>query len=269
MDDAHDDEQRRDPQVEGDPLEPVRCSRPAAGESLFATLGAMCTTATRLVGVDGAAVAALMSTKSRELVYATDAVAEQIDEMQFAVGEGPCLDAYASQTAQLCPRLDGIGPLNRWLAFSSGVQDLGVQAVFAFPVPGSSPALGILEFYRRAPGALNGAQLQHASNCAEAIGYAILSSLSPVGSPSEAALRAETALVHPGNPFNRSEVYLASGIIAWKLGVHPDEALVRLRARAYAQGITVTRAAADIVAGRFSSYPGDGPGEGDWEPRAL
>jgi hypothetical protein len=263
MDDAHDDEQRRNPQSSGG------VDRPRLGESLVATLGAMCTTATRLVGVDGAAVATLMSTTSRELVYATDAVAERIDEMQFAVGEGPCLDAYATQTPQLCPRLDDSGPRNRWLAFSAGVMDLGVQAVFAFPVPGSSTTLGVLELYRRAPGALGGAQLQHAANCAEAIGYMVLSSLSPGASPSEAALRAETALSQPGNPFNRSEVYLASGIIAQKLNVHPDEALVRLRARAYAQGITVKRAAADIVAGRFSSYPGDGPGQGDWVPRAL
>jgi hypothetical protein len=99
-------------------------------KTLPAELGVLCEALTRLINVDGAVVATLMSSRARELVYASDAVARQIDDLQFAVGEGPCLDAYTSQWPQLCPRIDAAGPRRRWLAFSAGVRELGVEAVY-------------------------------------------------------------------------------------------------------------------------------------------
>lgn len=64
--------------------------------SFLPELKALCDTWATLTGVDGAAVATAISVNSRELVYATDAVAERIDELQFTVGDGPCSDAYTS-----------------------------------------------------------------------------------------------------------------------------------------------------------------------------
>ena len=94
-------------------------------------------------------MAALVSVP-RELVCVTDDVAQRIDEIQFTVGEGPCLDAYTSQLPQLCAHLAAPGHRNRWLAFGAEVQELGVQAVFAFPMPGVEHCLGVLDLYRRA-----------------------------------------------------------------------------------------------------------------------
>jgi hypothetical protein len=65
---------------------------------LFAGVGVLCETAERLADVDGVAVAVLMSAQSRELVYATDEVAQQIDDLQFAVGEGHAYDRESAQT---------------------------------------------------------------------------------------------------------------------------------------------------------------------------
>lgn len=68
--------------------------------------------------------------------------------------------------ATLSPHLDALGPRHRWGAFSAAVQDLGVQAVFAFPLTGPQHCLGVLELYRRAPGALDDEQLECAAACA-------------------------------------------------------------------------------------------------------
>jgi hypothetical protein len=221
-------------------------------KTLPAELGVLCEALTRLINVDGAVVATLMSSRARELVYASDAIARQIDDLQFAVGEGPCLDAYTSQWPQLCPRIDAAGPRRRWLAFSAGVRELGVEAVFAFPVPGPQHSLGVLELYRRAAGPLNDTELNVASLYAEAIGYVIRSALPDADSPTDTATKAEAALVDPSNPFTRSEVYVASGVVALQLDVSVDEGLARVRAHAYAYDLAITAVAADIVAGRLS-----------------
>src|SRR4051794_9290430 len=107
----------------------------SSGGALFTGMGAICETVIRLSAVDGAAIAVFAPSHTRELVYASDALAQQIDDLQFVVGEGPCLDAYHLGTPQSCPRLDTDLPVGRWPAFCDGALALGVRAVFAFPVP--------------------------------------------------------------------------------------------------------------------------------------
>ena len=226
---------------------------PQHGEGpLFAGVGELCETATRLAGVDGASVAVLMSPQSRELVYATDELAERIDELQFTVGHGPCLGAYQSARPQLCPSLDDGAARDTWLAFSSEVRGLGVEAVFAFPLPGTGHALGVLELYRKTPGELDEDQHTAAAACAEAIGHTILSNVPHRDSDVETALGVEAASLHSSNPFNRSELHLAAGMVTVYLHVSIEEALARIRAHAYSTGMPVTEAASEIVARRLT-----------------
>lgn len=118
---------------------------PTGADPLFVGIGAICDTAARLTGSDGAALAVLTPTRGvRELVYATDAMAQQIDEVQFTMGEGPCLDAYHEDRPQLCAQLDD-KTLARWPAFSAELVGLDVAALFAFPVPGQHRPMGVLE----------------------------------------------------------------------------------------------------------------------------
>ena len=64
----------------------------ASEGSLFIGVSAVCEEAVRTTSVDGAAVAIPTGTpRVRELVHATDTIAEHLDELQFTVGEGPCL----------------------------------------------------------------------------------------------------------------------------------------------------------------------------------
>jgi hypothetical protein len=120
-------------------------------------------------------------------------------------------------------------------------------------VPGAQGnSLGVLELYRRDPGPLNDDQINSAMTCAEAIGEMIRAYFPHTAAGIEAASEAESASLHATNPFSRAEVYQASGMLALRLGVSTGEALARLRAHAYAQGVPITRAAADVVAERSS-----------------
>lgn len=230
-----------------------------AGGSLFTGVGAVCETAARLAGADGAAVAVFAPSRSRELVYATDALAQQIDDLQFTLGEGPCLDAYRTGSRQLCPRLDTDVQMNRWPAFCDGAEELGARAVFAFPVLAPSHALGVLELYRRTTGDMDAGQRESASVCARAIADTLLvnwathlSGAIDAVAAIEAASSDPDAPLTPGNQFSRARVYIASGMVAIQLGVSADEGLDRLRAYTYAQGRSISDVAADLVAKRLS-----------------
>jgi hypothetical protein len=230
------------------------------GGPLFTGIGAVCETAARLAGADGAAVAVLTaSTRVRELVYATDAISQQIDELQFTVGEGPCLDAYLHDRPELYPDLDAPDVLSQWPAFCVDAVNLGARAVFAFPVPGQQRPLGVLELYRRTVGGLADREKDSAMVCAKAVGKTLLANWESHATHSistESAI--DTAAVsgagfrEPTDPFTRSQVYVAAGMVAVQLAVSAEEALDRLRAYSYARGLSVTAVAADIVARRLS-----------------
>jgi GAF domain len=238
-----------------DPARPGR----AGGDRLFVGMGAICDTAARLTGVDGAAVAVLVASQGvRELVYATDALAQQIDELQFTVGEGPCLDAYHADRPQLCAQLDTEGLQRRWPAFTAEVAGLGVAAVFAYPVPGQHGPMGVLELYRRTEGDLRGHEQQSAKLCASALRTTleanwvehVMRSTTEEAAIEAAALSGSAPA--PSNPFTRSQVYVAAGMVAVQLTVSTTVALDRLRAYAYAHTRSITAVAADVVARRLS-----------------
>jgi hypothetical protein len=134
-----------DTRLGGDALE-------SGANPLFAGVGDLCTELPRPVGVDGVAVAVLSpATQSRELVCATDVVALRLDELQYTLGEGPCFDAYLENYPQFYPQLDIVGDAPRWPTFAADATQLGVHAVFAFPLPDGQRPMGVLELYRCAP----------------------------------------------------------------------------------------------------------------------
>ena len=138
---------------------------------MFGGVAALCDTATLQARADGAALAVLTrSSRTRELVYATDTVARQIDELQYTIGEGPCLDAYLYDSPQFYPELDNVAQTSRWPTFAAEATRLGAHALFALPVPDGQRPMGVLELYRRTVGSLTAAEYASAAACAAAIG---------------------------------------------------------------------------------------------------
>jgi hypothetical protein len=102
-------------------------------------------------GVDGAGVAVFASASTRDLVYATDTVSEELDEIQFTLGEGPCLDAFRFQHSELHDDIASGEARNRWPIFSSQVLALGAASVYAYPLTIGGEPFGVLEMYGRSP----------------------------------------------------------------------------------------------------------------------
>jgi hypothetical protein len=197
----------------------------------------LCAECLPALSVSGAGVALMTADgPSGVVLAATDGRARQLEELQFALGEGPCVEASGGGRPVLEPDLMAAGPA-RWPRFGAAVLAAGVRAIFAFPLRVGAIRVGVLDLYRDTPGHLTILELADAAAFAEAATVVVLH-LQDHDS-------ADAALAGPID--NLAEVHQATGMITIQLGVSLAEALLRLRAHAYASGRTVSAIAADVV----------------------
>ncbi len=229
-------------------------------DPLFAGVGAICETAMQETEADGVALAVVSrSRRVRELIYATDSLAQQLDDLQYVIGEGPCFDAYLRDAPQCYPELTSVAKTARWPVFAAGATELGVQALFAIPVPDGWRPMGVLELYRRATGDLADSEFAAACACASAIAYQLESNwqehVAHFGNAEQAiddaAMTGAQSQVAV-DPFTRTQIHVAGGMVAIQLGVTADEGVDRIRAHAYACARPVSSVAADIIARRMT-----------------
>ncbi|WP_345536157.1 GAF domain-containing protein [Phytohabitans rumicis] len=119
------------------------------------TVAPVCATAVSAVGVDGAAVTVVLSTGPRELVYASDQVASEVDELALTLGEGPGVDTVTGGPA-LVADLTTPWCLARWPVFAPAATHAGARAVFALPLQVGAILVGVMGLYRAQPGGLDG-----------------------------------------------------------------------------------------------------------------
>jgi hypothetical protein len=175
-------------------------------------------------------------------VAVTDGSAAKLEDLQFTLGEGPGVEASRSGRPVLQPELAVTGPA-RWPGFTSGALDVGIEAVFAFPLRMGAIRLGVLDLYRDRAGALSGLGLAEALAFADAATMLLLQlqSLDPDGDgPLGAVPVAE----------DHAEVHQATGMVSVQAAVPLAQAIGLLQARAFATGHPITAVARDVLAGR-------------------
>jgi hypothetical protein len=179
----------------------------------------------------------------------TDAVSALIEELQFMLSEGPCIDAYNLEVPIAEPDL--ADPASRWLGFTPPVFEAGVRAVFAFPLRVGAVRIGSLDLYRDHAGALSDDQHAGALIMADVVSQAVLTmqAEAPLG---ELAAQLEAVMMP------RDVVYQAVGMVSAQLGVSVDESLIRLKTHAFANDRLLTELAQDVLARRLRF---DTPGE--------
>jgi hypothetical protein len=180
----------------------------------------------------------------RGLSTASDPAAERIEDLQFVLGEGPCIDAFANRRPVLVPDLSD-EPLGRWPGYTPAVREAGVRAVFAFPLQVGAGRLGVIDVFREQPGPLSADELRQALAFAEVAVTTLLDGQS-AAPPGTAAAGLDQAMD------SRAEVFQAQGMVMVQLGVSISDALARMRAYAYAENRPLADVARDIVARRLS-----------------
>ena len=213
----------------------------------------LCDVCAEVTGMSGAGIMLMSGDVPRGSVCTTNEVSALIEHLQYALGEGPCMDAYRHDRPVLEPDLaDPDTP--RWLAFSGPAIEAGVRAIFGFPLQVGAVRLGALNLYGDRPGTLTGEQHADALVMADIAAQAVLvlQANAPPGKLA-AALEASADFQYV--------VHQASGMVAAQLDISVAQALIRLRAYAFGNDRPLTDVAHDVVARRLRFDPPSGENE--------
>lgn len=187
---------------------------------------------------------------NRGLVHATNETSARLEELQLTVGEGPCLEAFDSGGPVLAAELAAEVTRGRWPAYAADAMDLGAAAVYSFPLQLGTVRLGSLDCYHTEPGELTTEQVTDALLLADLATQTVLAELDG---------HATSDMSWLADP--HTQVHQATGMISVQLGASTENALLRLRAHAYAQEQTLSEVA-DLVVSRQLRFTNDSPEEG-------
>jgi len=230
--------------------------RSDGGAAVRRRLARLCRTAVSVTGVDGAGITVMGSLEggregSRDQVSATGALTGPLEELQLTVGEGPCLDAYASGAPSLVGDL--AAETARWPGFAPEALAAGTGAVFSLPLQVGAVRLGTLDLNRAATGWLYREQLADVLALAELATETLLELAEVDGDdrPDDGhdTRGGSAPLLAAGwLPDVHADVHVASGIVAARAGVAVRSALLRIRGYAYTHGEPIHRVARRIIA---------------------
>ena len=213
------------------------------GPGVIGRLQRICRAAQRELPGCGVGVSVVSAAGHLVDVAASTRRTARVEELQFTVGEGPCLAAFGLRHPVLVPNLSETPTM--WPGFGPAAHADGVRAVFAFPLQVGIARLGGLTVYRAEPGMLSASELALALTYADVAMQMILDAVEGVAATAALLVEESTSL----------EVYQAQGVAMTQLGVGGAEALSRMRAHAYIDGRRLTDVANDILGRRLKLQP--------------
>lgn len=224
----------------GERLARIQAMLAAVGPGSTTTI---CDVAAGAIAVSGAGVMLMSGDLPEGSLCSTNETSRLIEELQYTLGEGPCVDAFRLDRIVAEPDLaDPARP--RWPAFSSRAVEGGARAVFGFPLRAGAARLGALNLHQDRPGLLSVDQHADALVMAELIAGWVLDSQADAPHGSLAPELERDGEFH-------FVVHNAAGVISVQLGVSVTEALMRLRAYAFSNGRPLDEVAEDIIAHRL------------------
>jgi hypothetical protein len=216
----------------------------AGPELLPVRLAGACTAVLR---VDGAGLSLRDAEHRRVPLGAAPGDAAIAERLQFTVGRGPCVTAEDSGQPVFAVEED---LHRRWPVFASVLIDATpYRAVVALPLQlGVSGPAALDLYFRRSQDVLRLDVFE-----AMAVGELVGSALNDAAVWSTWSAERGPEWMHGPTPQRRLAVWECVAKVAMELEVDPSVALVLLRARAYAEGVTADEVAADLLAGKRSA----------------
>jgi hypothetical protein len=206
---------------------------------------AVCRAVVRWLPMTGAAITLMTGRGGQEPVCATDVVSAELHELQFSLGEGPCVDSFENGrptlVADIADPVDG-----RWPVFAYAAGRTGARGMYVFPLAVGHARLGVLDCYRDEPGSLDDEELAGALRSVDAAVWTLLDHAEP--RPTDSGHTGWDWF--DGSPLARAHVHQATGMISVQAGLPLAAALARLRAAAFILDISLDELAADVVARR-------------------
>jgi GAF domain-containing protein len=168
-----------------------------------------------------------------------------VEDLELALGVGPCLDAFSYRRPVAEPDIADEAP-PRWLGFHAPALDAGVRGVFAFPLLVDGASIGSLNICRTEPGSLTARQHDDAVLLAALVAQIVLALY---GDELDGAVELDRLIGH------QAVVHQATGMLGAQLEVPMAVALAILRARAFADDRPIAHVATDVVLRRLRFEP--------------
>ena len=124
-----------------------------------------------MVGVRGAGVVLLSMQRTLGNVCVSDPVIQTVEDVQYVLGEGPCVDAFNSRAPVLVADL---AVDERWPEFRRGALAAGLRAAFGFPLLVGPSCIGALNLFNDHTGHLSDEQCANTLAVAHVAGRTVL-----------------------------------------------------------------------------------------------
>jgi GAF domain-containing protein len=187
-------------------------------------------------GADGAGLT-LLHDQCADTIVATAPFVREVDDVQYGMGEGPCIAAAATG---LTMRSGSLGAESRWPRFGSRVGRLGVHSVLSLPLKIGGDVIGAMNVYSRSKEAFDDEAARLGEIYAAPAAVAVQNA-NALAAAVYLAQNLEKAL------HSRSDIDHAIGIIISRTGCDRSEAFDRLRAISQKESRKVRDVAADLV----------------------
>jgi GAF domain-containing protein len=187
-------------------------------------------------GADGAGLTMLDNDRPQTVVASAEFV-RAVDEVQYTLGEGPCLLAVATGETQTSGSLGGEP---RWPRFGPRVGRMGVHSVLSLPLLLPDRVVGALNVYGRGRDAFDSTSVAAGELFARAAAVSVHNT-QVLAQSQRLAVQLTEALT------SRTVIDQALGIIMSRSGADADEAFDRLRAMSQTQHLKVAEVAQTLV----------------------
>ncbi len=187
-------------------------------------------------GAEGAGLTLLEADRADTIVKSAPFVKE-IDDIQYGLGEGPCISA--AETGQAM-RSGSLGNDSRWPQFGPRADRLGVHSVLSLPLIAGDVVVGAMNVYAHAPGSFD--------ERSEELGklFAVPAAIAVQNAQILAQTR-RLAVTLQAALNSQAVIDQAVGIMRSRSGISADEAMARLRQHSEQEHMKVKAVAASIV----------------------
>lgn len=195
------------------------------------------------LGMDGATLALLTDTPSRQLLAASDAAALTLEDIQFTLLEGPCISA--ARSGEPVAVHDLRHDVTPWPLFGATLRERlpRVVSVYALPLFFGDYVLGTVDLLALRPHALDEEALEQASRVADAVTAALMTTREMLLTGSRAPAWEPRDVVR-AHWFDTAR---AVGALGARKGISQEDALALMRAEAFRTGKPLADITTDIL----------------------
>lgn len=202
----------------------------------------LCTDAASLMGVTDCTLAFIGAT-SRLTLCASSDDAMSLDNWQFSLDEGPCLDAARTGTSHWADLTDNKG--SPWPQLERKARLIGYTSLAGIPLQVGGLPFGAMNVQNRSL-SFGTENLADAERVAQALSQPIVTRMSES--------------LPPGfDQAGYDNVHRASGMVSVQMGIPVDDAMAVLRAHAWSTDQQLIAVAREVTTGALRFGPGTGP----------